>query len=345
MSKDFVSNQVQVNKIIASGSTGTNAKILVYAKSADSQVTPSQGVIDSNVMPTGSIGTDTFMYVSGGINSDKTTFGGTVHISGNLEIDGSTNIPGINSYVYSPSADVAAVSGTMQVSGGLVVKSGITGALNFVSANEAFLIPDGGLTTSTASNGQVTVSATALSSAIASDIISTEASVTSLSQSVTASFANVSTSITSLSQSVTASFANVSTSITSLSQSVTASFGITNGTITTLSNSVASDIFQIRFPSSSIDSSGDRTLQLSDNGNILLMSGSSQNIIRIPNGLPMGFNVGLVQASAKQIVVVSTSSLRYASTTFKSGSAELNSYLCIFSASLGPQLVGDLEKV
>jgi hypothetical protein len=327
MSKDFVSNQVQVNKIIASGSTGTNAKILVYAKSADSQVTPSQGVIDSNVMPTGSIGTDTFMYVSGGINSDKTTFGGTVHISGNLEIDGSTNIPGINSYVYSPSADVAAVSGTMQVSGGLVVKSGITGALNFVSANEAFLIPDGGLTTSTASNGQVTVSATALSSAIASDIISTEASVTSLSQSVTASFANV------------------STSITSLSQSVTASFGITNGTITTLSNSVASDIFQIRFPSSSIDSSGDRTLQLSDNGNILLMSGSSQNIIRIPNGLPMGFNVGLVQASAKQIVVVSTSSLRYASTTFKSGSAELNSYLCIFSASLGPQLVGDLEKV
>lgn len=90
MSKDFRASQIQTTQIISSGSSGTNAKIVIYPVEKQSTALPNQGVIDSTKFNTSSIGTDIFLYVSGGINNKNTNsgsitvFGGDVHISGNL---------------------------------------------------------------------------------------------------------------------------------------------------------------------------------------------------------------------------------------------------------------------
>lgn len=93
MAKDFRASQIQTTQIIASGSSGTNARIVVYPVEKQSGVAPNQGIIDPTKFGTGSIGTDIFVYVSGGINERNTSnnsitvFGGDVHISGNLTSD------------------------------------------------------------------------------------------------------------------------------------------------------------------------------------------------------------------------------------------------------------------
>lgn len=92
MSIDFRADQIRTNRLIATGSTGTNAKILIYPVDAAANLS---GDIDLTKFTTGSIGTDIFMFVSGAINSlDSSTpgvsvFGGDVHVSGNLRIQGS----------------------------------------------------------------------------------------------------------------------------------------------------------------------------------------------------------------------------------------------------------------
>ena len=89
MTYDFRASQVRTNKIISSGSTGTNAALLIYPfASALSQ----SGSINTAVFATGSIGQDVFIFVSGAINSTNTTtqgvtvFGGDVKISGSFQI-------------------------------------------------------------------------------------------------------------------------------------------------------------------------------------------------------------------------------------------------------------------
>ena len=99
MTKDFRASQIQTNKLIASGSTGTStgARLVIYPHIADDGTSPNQGYINQNVFNTGSIGTDIFMFVSGGIgqrnvsNSQSITcFGGDLHVSGNLTVDGTS---------------------------------------------------------------------------------------------------------------------------------------------------------------------------------------------------------------------------------------------------------------
>lgn len=93
MAKDFRASQIQTTQIISSGSSGTNAKIVVYPVEKQSTSSPNQGVIDPAKFSTGSIGNDIFLYVSGGIGERNlasgsiTVFGGDVHISGNLTSD------------------------------------------------------------------------------------------------------------------------------------------------------------------------------------------------------------------------------------------------------------------
>lgn len=93
MTFDFRASQLRTPKIIASGSTGTNAKILLYPISAD-EVPLNQGNIKTSVFGTGSIGQDVFLYVSGGIGGrngtshDISVFGGDAHVSGNLFVSG-----------------------------------------------------------------------------------------------------------------------------------------------------------------------------------------------------------------------------------------------------------------
>lgn len=95
MALDFRANQVRTSKIIASGSTGTNASFLIYPIAADG--TPAgSGNINPALFATGSIGTDTFLYVSGSKQASLTTlfpstgkhvvFGGDVWLSGTLGI-------------------------------------------------------------------------------------------------------------------------------------------------------------------------------------------------------------------------------------------------------------------
>lgn len=97
MSQDFRARQIQTSQVISSGSSGTNAKIVVYDISAQDTATPNQGIIDNTRFNTSSIGTDIFLYVSGGINNRDvggsnaiTVFGGDVHISGNLTVGGTS---------------------------------------------------------------------------------------------------------------------------------------------------------------------------------------------------------------------------------------------------------------
>ena len=96
MSIDFRADQIRTNKVIASGSTGTNAGILFYSVVAASDL---RGGINTVAFNTGAIGTDVFFYVSGGIKTNSGTagarsvFGGDVFFSGSIYFQsGSWNI-------------------------------------------------------------------------------------------------------------------------------------------------------------------------------------------------------------------------------------------------------------
>lgn len=90
MTFDFRASQLRTSKIIASGSTGTNAKLLIYP--IGSQGSPNnQGVIDSSIFGTGSVGSDAFIFISGSINSlnqsgnGAVVLGGDTYVSGNIK--------------------------------------------------------------------------------------------------------------------------------------------------------------------------------------------------------------------------------------------------------------------
>lgn len=93
---DFRASSIQTKQIIATGSfdgTGTRSQIAVYPIEAQGSP-PNQGVIDSGLQEQLE-GEDVFLFVSGAKDSkgDSTrgvvVFGGDIHISGNMTIDGS----------------------------------------------------------------------------------------------------------------------------------------------------------------------------------------------------------------------------------------------------------------
>jgi hypothetical protein len=81
MAYDFRASQIRTNKIIASGSTGTSASILVYGHENDG-IPPLAGNIAST-FDTGSIGADTFFYISGSENK-RSVIGGGLTLSGTV---------------------------------------------------------------------------------------------------------------------------------------------------------------------------------------------------------------------------------------------------------------------
>lgn len=81
MAYDFRASQIRTNKIIASGSTGTSASILLYGSEHDG-IPPLVGNI-ADTFDTGSIGEDTFLYVSGSENK-RSVFGGGLTLSGTV---------------------------------------------------------------------------------------------------------------------------------------------------------------------------------------------------------------------------------------------------------------------
>jgi hypothetical protein len=101
MALDFRADQVRTNKLITSGSTGTNAQFLVYPFSKASN---SSGGINSSLFGTSSIGSDVFVYISGSIGSVSqgnshgvAAFGGDVFVSGTLNFPYNTSIQFYNS--------------------------------------------------------------------------------------------------------------------------------------------------------------------------------------------------------------------------------------------------------
>lgn len=85
MTYDFRASQVRTNKIISSGSTGTNAALLIYPYSS---ALNQSGSINTTVFSTGSIGTDVFLFVSGAVNSMGTAVSGTSVFGGDLKVSG-----------------------------------------------------------------------------------------------------------------------------------------------------------------------------------------------------------------------------------------------------------------
>lgn len=101
MTSDFRANSIQTTKIISSGSTGTEASILVYPITAEDSGNPNTGTINPAAFNTSSIGSDVFLYVSGGTGKTNVSgahaisvFGGDLVVSGNFKVIGTTSTSG-----------------------------------------------------------------------------------------------------------------------------------------------------------------------------------------------------------------------------------------------------------
>jgi len=124
---DFKASQVQVNKIIVTGSFAneTSNQLLIYNYDAQDSGSPNQGEIDSSKFDTAGIGTDVLLFVSGGISekdiadsNSVSVFGGDLHISGNLTVDGtypSGGGGGGDVFWTSPAADVVETTGSIRM--------------------------------------------------------------------------------------------------------------------------------------------------------------------------------------------------------------------------------------
>lgn len=111
MTLDFRANQVRTNKIISSGSTGTNASILFYDIEAEDSTAPNTGIIDPTKFNTGSIGDDVYFYVSGTkyqvsygppLDKRKAVFGGDVVVSGTFSSGLTPYVLPVGFYVSTP---------------------------------------------------------------------------------------------------------------------------------------------------------------------------------------------------------------------------------------------------
>jgi len=155
MTFDFRANQFRGNKLIASGSTGTNASLLIYDIAADDIVNPNQGLINpSNFSVTG-IGTDVFLFVSGAIDSKNvadshglTLFGGDTHTSGSIYIDRNRSIKVADLPLGSPNPFAPRPNLTIQAAN--VIAGGSGGHLELFSGgggtSDGFQGHDGGNT-------------------------------------------------------------------------------------------------------------------------------------------------------------------------------------------------------
>ena len=173
MAGDFKASQVQTNKIIVTGSFAnqTTNQLLVYNYSAQDTVIPNNGIIDLAKFNTSTgIGTDVFLFVSGGISKKNvasanavSVFGGDVHISGNLTVNGSSpgGGGGGSQYWFESGSNNIFSTGSAEITGSLIVKSGISGSLTRLTDGSSYLVAGANIVVSSASNGSVTISSTA----------------------------------------------------------------------------------------------------------------------------------------------------------------------------------------
>ena len=165
-------------------------------------------------------------------------------------------------------------------------------------------------------------------------------------------WAATTSSLDAVSSSIATDILTNTTSITTLSGVVAtdintnqADIATNSSAITTLSGATAADINFLRLPPSVLDSTGNRTLSDADNGYMIYMSGSSANILQVPNTLADGFHCMAFQATPSNIQVVATNTLFFPSTTFTSRSLEEGATIALHSGSLGVVLGGILETI
>lgn len=135
MTGDFKTHQIQTNKIIGTGSFGSDSlnQILIYNYAAQDTGLPDQGVIDPAKFDTSSgIGTDVFLFISGGIGDKNvadansvTVVGGDLHVSGNLSVSGIGNV-GIKYWLESTDNVVVPARYQYLVQGPIILDPGAT---------------------------------------------------------------------------------------------------------------------------------------------------------------------------------------------------------------------------
>jgi hypothetical protein len=173
MSYDFRADQTRTKKIIASGSTNTGAKLLIYPIDADKVSLPNQGVIDPAKFDTSAIGTDVFVFVSGSISSKgvsdshgTTTFGGDVYTSGSAYFYSPSyfnSSPTFNSVIYAygglfvtfPGIDCYGPLKTYNY--GAKFTAGLSGSLQCLSTGEPYIKSGTGISVVTTSIGQIEI--------------------------------------------------------------------------------------------------------------------------------------------------------------------------------------------
>jgi hypothetical protein len=159
MAKDVKVTGLQVSKIIASGSTDSDAKLLIYGIGSEDQNNPNQGVIDQTKFDISSIPSDTFLYVSGGIGGDITRFGGDVVIEGSIVVSGGIDVDDPFRYLYSDQDGQMKQSGSLALSGTLTAYNGLSGSLTKLTDGSSYLVAGNNITITSQSNGSVEVSA------------------------------------------------------------------------------------------------------------------------------------------------------------------------------------------
>ncbi len=193
MAQDFKANQIRTSQIIVSGSNTSNAGLLIYG--SGSATNPIGGYLAG--LRAG-IGTDVFVFVSGSrAGTASTLFGGDVYVSGALTINDETTFVGridsnlvpLTSNTYDLGAiplqwnrlytrtgtfdeivvanntklgngvlDYHQVTGTFDVLNTGIFRANLSGSLQRTSTGLSYLVAGSGVTISSASNGQITIS-------------------------------------------------------------------------------------------------------------------------------------------------------------------------------------------
>ena len=189
MPQDFIAKQIRASQIIATGSA-LNSSLAIYGAGS------ATNFVGGTTFPGGAFGSDTFLFISGSINSKgvsgsngTTVMGGDSFISGSLDALGSVTLgsvspsvttikflgrmdsnilPNINkNFTLGTNAlqwkEVHSSTGSfdfLNVAERGVFPSQLSGSLQQTSAGLSYLVAGSGVSISTGSNGQITISST-----------------------------------------------------------------------------------------------------------------------------------------------------------------------------------------
>ena len=149
MANDFKANQIRTSQVIASGTNGSNAAILLYGSQS---ATNTSGGYPAALIA--GVGSDVFLFVSGAIGSK-----GSIGSKGMTVLGGDTQISG-SVFVSGPSL----FGGNVIITGSLGATK-ITGSLQQTDNGLSYLVAGDAISIVSGTNGQIRISASGLSPA------------------------------------------------------------------------------------------------------------------------------------------------------------------------------------